>query len=224
MNRLGLFAKYWQPGRVKTRLAASIGAHAAAKLHQAFVACLAERLKNVADERVIVFTPEENRAEFIETAGRSWMVQPQSAGDLGQRMRSFFSSALANGADRVVVIGSDSPTLPIEFIEQAFESLRRNPVVLGPSRDGGYYLVGLAAPMPDMFLNVEWGTPRVWQQTIACLEREKTPFTELRPWYDIDEIDDLRQLETELREQRSSHSAFGDLANVVERECGSSDG
>ncbi len=176
---LAMFAKFWQPGEVKTRLAAAIGPGAAVQLHRAFVETLLGRMHGVAQRCVLAYSPSERRSEFAALVrgatlgGResissppraveapsgsaatkptpdpfahasSWSLAPQSPGDLGARMAHFFQSSLAGGAERVVLIGSDSPTLPIEHVRQAFDELRRHEVVMGPSDDGGYYLIGL---------------------------------------------------------------------------------
>jgi rSAM/selenodomain-associated transferase 1 len=158
---LGIFAKHWQPGEVKTRLAASIGPEAAARLHRVFVETLLQRMAGVAGKCVLAYWPSERHGEFAALVREAaypfalldpsaaplaspWQLVPQSPGDLGARMEHFFQASFASGADRVVIIGSDSPTLPIEYVRQAFDELRRSDVVLGPSDDGGYYLLGLA--------------------------------------------------------------------------------
>jgi glycosyltransferase A (GT-A) superfamily protein (DUF2064 family) len=92
----------------------------------------------------------------------------------------------------VVAIGADSPTLPVEYVRRAFELLVERPVVLGPARDGGYYLVGASEDVPPIFSDIDWGTARVWQQTVTRLNESRIPFHELPPWYDIDTARDLK--------------------------------
>ena len=207
MRQLGIFAKHPQPGRVKTRLAATIGDEPACRLYRAFVETLLARFAGVADRRVLVFSPPERRAEFEPLAGQSWQLAEQSAGDLGQRMRRHFEDAFDDGASRVVLLGSDSPTLPVEYVERAFDLLKEVPVVLGPSDDGGYYLIGAAGRVPLIFDDIAWSSEGVWEQTIRRLRALGRDFRELPSWYDVDDEDDLRRLRKELSEESSRRGA-----------------
>ena len=207
MRQLGIFAKYPQPGRVKTRLAATIGDEAACRLYRAFIETLLRRFANVGDRRVLAFSPPERRAEFEPLAGQSWQLAEQSAGDLGQRMRRYFEEALAGGASRVVLLGSDSPTLPVEYVQRAFNLLSDVPVVLGPSDDGGYYLIGVAERVPPIFDDIAWSSEAVFEQTARRLQSLGRDFRKLPPWYDVDDEQDLRRLKNELSEQPSEPGA-----------------
>jgi len=198
-NALGLFAKYWQPGKVKTRLAASIGQQRAAASYQHFVSTLLERLSGCQAEKWLAFTPAERNDEFQEIAPAGWHLDLQPDGDLGDRMRAFFSRRFAAGSERVVLVGSDSPHLPLESIQQAFEQLRDSQVVLGPTEDGGYWLVGATGGVPDIFSGIPWSTPQVWQATINVLQAAKISHRVLPVCYDIDTGDDLQRLLNELR-------------------------
>lgn len=201
VNQLGMFAKYWQPGAVKTRLANRVGIQAASDLYREFVRCLAARFRHCGHRRVLAYWPAERSGEFFSLAGANWSCVPQSAGDLGVRMHRFFTDSFAAGATRVVLIGSDSPTLPVAYVELAFDLLETHTVVLGPARDGGYYLLGMTSAESDIFHNIAWSTPLVWRQTVTRLEAAGTSFAQLPEWYDVDDLDDLRQLRDELHEQ-----------------------
>ncbi|HJT35605.1 MAG TPA: TIGR04282 family arsenosugar biosynthesis glycosyltransferase [Pirellulales bacterium] len=198
MRQLGVFAKFWEPGAVKTRLAAAIGGSAAARVHQACVSTLITRFNRTADRRVLCFTPAEREREFAAIAGPAWQLQPQATGDLGRRMRHYFETSFAAGVERAVLIGSDSPTLPITYVEEAFDRLAESPVVLGPSDDGGYYLIGLSRDIPDVFQGIDWSTSEVWRQTIGRLRAAGQSYYELPPWYDVDTGEDLLRLRDEL--------------------------
>lgn len=193
-----MFAKFWEPGGVKTRLAAAIGGPAAARVHQACVHTLITRFNRTADRCVLCFTPAEREREFAAIAGPAWQVQPQCAGDLGQRMRHYFEMSFAAGVESAVLIGSDSPTLPIAYVEKAFDHLAELPVVLGPSDDGGYYLIGLSGEVPDIFQDIDWSTSEVWRQTVGRLQAAGQSYYELPPWYDVDTVDDVLRLRDEL--------------------------
>lgn len=198
VNCFGMFAKYWQPGKVKTRLAGGIGAVSAARVYESFVVALTSRFRAVADCRILCFSPRERRKEFTELAEPHWTAVPQAEGGLGERMSVFFSEAFQSGADRVVLIGSDSPTLPRENIAAAFELLAENDVVLGPTPDGGYYLIGARRTTPPVFEDVAWSTPDVLAQTIERFRAAELTYEQLPSWYDVDELADLHRLRDEL--------------------------
>ncbi len=205
MNLLALFAKHWEPGQVKTRLAARLGHDCASEIYLAFLHSLLERLAAAGDQRWLVYTPSNSRAAFQQLAGSSWRLVPQSAGDLGQRMAALFGQAFAAGAQHVVLIGSDCPTLPDVHIEQAFELLNRVAVVLGPATDGGYCLIGASGRVPPIFAGVDWSTDRVCEQTLAHLQSAELPYACLPPWHDIDTPEDLERLRHELSRSARAH-------------------
>src|SRR5262249_472880 len=126
----------------------------------------------------------------------------QSAGDLGQRISNFFAYAFLSGAYSVVLIGSDSPTLPLSFVEWAFAELEQADLVLGPATDGGYYLVGAGRPVPPVFANIPWGTRQVLHGTMALVQKAGLRLALLPPWYDVDTLDDWRMLQGHVLAQR----------------------
>jgi len=121
------------------------------------------------------------------------IATPQGDGDLGQRLQRFVDGRLDSGSRHVVVIGTDSPTLPTAFVDQAFDELDRADVVLGPATDGGYYLIGLRRSSAVIFQGIDWGAAAVLAQTIARLPRE-CRLSLLPPWYDIDSETDWEML------------------------------
>jgi len=199
-DQLGIFAKYWEPGRVKTRLAASIGAEHAASIYAASLRTLLERFGRFPAHRRLLITPPDKQAEFIEIASARWTVGAQSDGDLGQRMESYFAGAFRDGQRRTVLIGSDSPTLPLEYIETAFDLLQHHRVVLGPADDGGYYLVGASEQVPPIFSRMHWSTASVWERTVERLESHSISWTSLPPWYDVDDEASLHRLMSEIQQ------------------------
>lgn len=213
-----MFAKHWQPGHVKTRLAASISDAAAAEVHKASLATLLRRFAATADCRLLAYAPAEAREAFAELAGAAWRLEPQSEGDLGCRIETHFASAFARGATRAVLIGSDSPTLPQEFVREAFERLESADVVVGPSEDGGYYLIGLRRPIGGLFRDISWSTPRVFPDTVDRLRATGTTYALLKPWYDIDTLADLERLGIELAGddlEADDLEVFAELRQVV---------
>jgi hypothetical protein len=196
---LGLFAKYWQPGHVKTRLAAGMGPERAAAIYGQFVCTLLQRLAPLAEDRLLSFAPKQRAADFAAILPDHWRQEPQADGDLGQRMKDYFVRRFAEGHRRVVLLGTDSPNLPLEFISRALAELEKHEVVLGPTEDGGYYLVGARGPVvPSIFSGIAWSTSHVWQETLETLQRAGNSFTVLPSWYDVDEKDDYQRLLHEL--------------------------
>ena len=189
-----MFAKYWEPTKVKTRLAATIGDQAACHIYRKFIEILLRRLEHTADRRTLAFWPPERHQEFSAIASTSWKSRAQAEGNLGTKMMHYFRQAFATGGERVVIIGSDSPTLPLEYVEQAFDLLQQFSVVLGPTSDGGYYLVGASQIVPPIFANIHWSSSSVWQDTLTQVEAAGLSYAELPPWYDVDDYDDLLRL------------------------------
>ena len=206
---LGIFAKRPIPGAVKTRLAATIGVEAATELHEAMVLDLldlwgGERILAAGGRRVLVYAPKDAGPWFDERVPQSFALQPQVEGSLGDRMAEFFAGELAEGARRVVLIGSDSPTLDPSLVISAFLCLEGKDLVLGPATDGGYYLIGCRGPVPPVFDDVVWGSASVLSTTLSLAERAGRSLAILPPWYDVDEERDLQVLAAHLRGLRQS--------------------
>jgi uncharacterized protein len=146
--------------------------------------------------------------EEIARAAAGMARIPQRGADLGERLERTFRRLFARGFRRVVVIGSDSPTLPASILKGAFAALQQDgDVVLGPAEDGGYYLVGATRPVPRMFEKIPWGTKGVMRATLAALHRRGARAVLLSPWHDVDRPDDLERVRRHL-----SHRPQGEPA------------
>lgn len=201
-TQVGVFAKHWMPGQVKTRLAAAIGHESAATVARLFIETLLDRLSGIADRSVIGYSPAESERSFRSLAGTSWRLQPQCAGDLGARMHHYFSSAFADGAERILLLGADSPDVPLEVVSNALDLLADHRLVLGPTDDGGYYLIGASVEPPPVFEHMPWSRETLWEATTSHLSklgwREGTDWVALPAWYDVDTADDLARLNERL--------------------------
>ena len=191
---LGMFAKRPEAGAVKSRLAAVIGPEWAARLYGAFLRDLVARLATMRANRVIAYAPADAHAYFTDLAAGQFRLVVQAPGSLGDRMAGFFSGSFQSGAERVVLIGSDSPDLPLGNVSRAFEELADHDVVLGPSDDGGYYLIGMRRMIPEVFQDIRWSTSNVRTETIERLRGLGIAHALLEAWYDVDVVDDLERL------------------------------
>ncbi len=165
-NTILLFVKYPQPGRVKTRIAATVGADAATAIYKELVARVWAQLP--ADAAITVCYDPAERGEEV----RAWLpgaalYEAQAAGDLGVRLRVAVSSAFANGAAKVAVIGSDCVDITPAIFAETWQRLDHAEVVLGPTDDGGYYLIALRRPTPALFENIRWSTEHTLADTLA---------------------------------------------------------
>ena len=208
MNHLGLFAKYWEPGKVKTRLARDLGPLCASKIYLTFLRHLLAGMSEFGDVRTVGYSPPDKRDQFAIEVGSAWGLTPQFDGDLGARMETFFVWAhqenrlvAAGEQSSVVLIGSDTPHLPAALIGQAFAWLQEKAVVLGPSTDGGYFLIGMSERSYPIFENVAWSTESVLDQTIAHLDQQGLDYELLEPMTDIDHLEDLTCLSERLKNE-----------------------
>lgn len=204
---LGLFAKQPLPGQVKTRLAAALGNEQAAAIAEAMLFDTldlwgAERILAPGGRRVVVFDPPDAGPWFDVRTPDSFALQPQAQGDLGARMKAFFEGEFDDGATRVVLIGSDSPTLDPSFVVSAFLLLEHKDIVLGPATDGGYYLIGARPPLPPLFDGIAWSTPGVLAETCRHLAASGRSLAVLPPWYDIDTPADYQMLTGHIQAMR----------------------
>ncbi|MCH2129613.1 MAG: TIGR04282 family arsenosugar biosynthesis glycosyltransferase [Pirellulaceae bacterium] len=216
MNHFGMFAKYWEVGSVKTRLASKIGGEAASEIYFECLAVLIDRFASFADIRTLAYTPVSHMAKFTELAGTAWTLGPQSTGHLGRRMSHFFESAFQGGAERVILIGSDSPHIPRSWLEQSWQILRDNEVVLGPTADGGYYLIGMSRFEPELFRDIRWSSSYVMDDTRSRVRDRNLSVGELPDWYDIDEFEDLHRLRRDLKQDPPGDTDWTKLLSAID--------
>ena len=189
-----LFARFPIPGQVKTRLIPALGAEGAAALHRRLVLralrTAHEACRAAPAELEVHFDGGTKRA-MSHWLGDDALFFPQGAGDLGERMAGAFEQSFRTGSTATVIIGSDCPHLTPDVITAAFARLKETHVVLGPAADGGYYLIGLSRPMPDLFRRIPWGTAQVLADSLAVLRRQGCQPVLLEPLGDIDRPEDL---------------------------------
>ncbi|HXG53539.1 MAG TPA: TIGR04282 family arsenosugar biosynthesis glycosyltransferase [candidate division Zixibacteria bacterium] len=197
-NALVLMSKAPEPGCSKTRLVPPLSAEEAAAVAGALLRDQLENIGRFSTARLFVnfsapSSPEEFVRSFVPPGFSSFA---QRGNGLGERMRFAFERLLRRGFERVVLIGADLPPVPLEFLERAYALLERPAidVVLGPSTDGGYYLVGMKREVPGIFEGIAWSRSDVLARTLERLETAGISWGLLPFWYDIDTAEDLRGL------------------------------
>lgn len=194
---LAAMAKVPVAGEVKTRLCPPLRPEQAAELARCFLEDRVAQLGGLpASDRLVAFTPPERVAELRALLPPDVRLLPQRGADLGERMSRLLSDLLAEGYAGAIAVGTDTPTLPTAYLVEASEALRSGvaDVVLGPSEDGGYYLIGLGAPAPELFVDMSWSTATVYAETLARAGATGRRTSILPSWFDVDRVPDLARL------------------------------
>ena len=191
-NRLIIFVKNPELGKVKTRLAQTIGNEQALDIYLRLLDHTKNISAKVAANRAVYYT------DFIDTNDlwpeNQFRKYLQTGNDLGERMKNAFANAFTEGFEKIVIIGSDCPQLTSAHIEEAFDLLHKHDIIIGPAVDGGYYLLGMSQLILELFTNKVWSSPQVLQQTLADIERLNLSHYLLETLRDIDTEEDLNIL------------------------------
>jgi len=198
-NALIVVAKQPTPGHTKTRLSPPLTPEQASALYECLFFDTLDQMRQVdAVQRVIAYLPLDARDYFHRFAS-DFELAPQNGADLGPRLDHALTDYLSQGYERVVIMDSDSPTLPYVYLSQAFSALSEGAdVTLGPCDDGGYYLIGIKKPRPRLLREVQMSTPTVAADTIALAEADGLHVSLLPTWYDIDDAASLIRLMKEV--------------------------
>ena len=213
MNRaLIIVAKQPQAGRTKTRLSPPLSGQQAASLYYHFLLDTLELMQQVEiAQPILAYTPDKAEPFFRDIAPDGFEFVPQIGPDLGERLHNVLSHCLQGGYRQAVVMDSDSPTLPVDTLRQAFRALDDPAVdmVLGPCEDGGYYLIGLKSPCAALFRGVPMSTPQVAAETLQRAQEQGLRVARLAHWYDVDLYADIERLHKELQslpDDRARHT------------------
>ncbi len=195
--RPGIFImmKYPEAGKVKVRLAQSIGEEAASSLYRAFIQDTLTIVQSLDVPFHIAVQPPESQEQFAEWLGTSYKFFHQEGKNLGERLQNGFETMFKKGYRQVIALASDCPDLPIEILQSAVSSLQTHKVVIGPAPDGGYYLIGFSHDLfiPNAFRNMLWSTEAVFQETLSRVELETNKVHVLPEWQDIDTRSNLQE-------------------------------
>jgi rSAM/selenodomain-associated transferase 1 len=211
MNAIVIMAREPVPGNVKTRLVPPLNPNIAAKLYNAFLLDKIEQVRRIQEvDHFIAFTPSKSKSFFKKMSYPGFSLIPQNGSDLGERLDNVSAYLFKDGYKKVVITDSDSPNLPIKFIIESLDILDDSDIVLGPTVDGGYYLIGLKDRIPAIFQDIPWSTSKVAAITIEKATRQGKKISKLKEWYDVDTIEDINRLKDDLKlkfrdpEERSS--------------------
>ncbi|NTV98476.1 MAG: glycosyltransferase [Chlorobiaceae bacterium] len=188
---LVIFSKNPVAGEVKTRLAISVGNEKALEIYEALRGITARIVSGVQSKRVVFYSDFIPKSDLLLTPGTD--AKLQQGRELGERMHNAICEGLSSGARHVVLIGTDCPDISGAVIEKAFSLLESNDAVLGPAKDGGFYLIGLKKPSPEVFLERTWSTGTVLDETIRRFEATGAAIGILPELRDIDTLEDLQQ-------------------------------
>lgn len=204
-NALIVVAKRPAPGKTKTRLCPPLTPELASALYESFLFDTLDQMRQVADSHHVIAYLDER--DYFKRIAPDFELIPQEGQDLGERLDHAITSYLSRGYQRVVIMDSDSPTLPPVYLSHAFHELTDGTdVVLGPCDDGGYYLIGLRKPAPRLLREVHMSTPAVAAETMALAKEEGLHLVALPTWYDIDDVASLSRLIKEIENHDSANA------------------
>ncbi len=205
------FVRYPAKGKVKTRLAQRIGQFHSMGLYRVFVEDMIDLLIDYDADLVVLYDDIQYQDEVKHWLGLTLEYALQQGDDIGQRMKNAFEKVFADGVQSAVLIGSDIPDLPKAIIAEAFEALNESDAVVGPSSDGGYYLIGFSKKTfaPEVFDGIPWSSETVFTDTVSVMETEGLKLHVLSRWHDIDTYEDMIALY-----ERNCDTDFNDSASM----------
>jgi len=197
-NAVIIMTKVPAAGNVKTRLQPTLSAEQCAALAVCFLRDAVGKVNSSETPLIVAFSPPTERKALLKILPDESNLIEQTGSTLGEKMFNAFQSAFSQNFDLIVMIGTDSPTLPPEFITQAFELLSESDAVLGAATDGGFYLIGLRVIYKEIFEAVEWSSPQTFEQTKSNIEKLNLKLSFLPEWFGVDTPDDFERLRNDL--------------------------
>ena len=200
-NALIIFIKNPVKGKVKTRLAATIGDDMALEIYKKLLKHTLDIVEHVAVDKFLFFSDTiEESIGFVNTPVYKVI---QSGNDLGDKMSNAFERLFKNKYKRIIIIGTDCPGITANILEEAFSKLNEKDVVIGPAVDGGYYLIGVKQKQSNLFDNIEWSTSAVLNSTIGRCKKNNLSYTLLEELSDVDEEKDLIHFEHSIKMKKN---------------------
>ncbi len=187
-DALLIFVKNEQPGKVKTRLAATVGNEKAMAVYLQLVRHTSHMIQSLLCDQIVFYSDEIPKEAAWADIHQTWI---QQGFDLGERMANAFRFSFANEYEKAVIIGTDCPELTTDIITDAFTALDKTDIVIGPAADGGYYLLGMKKQHPFLFQNIRWSTGEVLNKTIGRCKENRLTYSMLPVLHDVDVESDL---------------------------------
>jgi hypothetical protein len=229
-NALVVMLKVPEPGKVKTRLVPPLDLDEAAGLYRCFIEDTISRVQHISELQgphnnirlFAAYTPQNQKNAISSILPSTVNLMPQRGHDLGERLFGVFERLFTKNYKRVVIIGSDSPDIPLDFIRRAFELLimRKGGLVIGPSEDGGYYLIAMDRSWRIPFEGIPWSTCNVLEETIGRCKGKGIEVSLLPSWSDIDTIEDIIKLIDNPLTPASSRYIRENLLRIIEYPSG----
>jgi len=192
-------AKEPKVGLTKTRLCPPLTFEDAAKLYEALLRDTIDSVSKLTEiDLAIAITPPESQGFFERISPPGTILLPVICSDIGDCLNQVLNQLLDLGYQKVMALNGDGPSLPIEFVYQAFDLLDDHNLVFGPSEDGGYYLVGMKEETPEIYTDISWSTSHVLSQTLGRADILGLTVATSPTWYDVDSAADIERLRTEL--------------------------
>lgn len=198
-----VFAKEPKKWKVKTKLTEHLPKQLCIELYEAFLKDTISLARRISAEEKIIAYDSTGAPQYLKKNARRFTFYKQRGKDRGARMHEAFLFAKRRGADKMVIIGSESPNLPFDVVRKAFVELENNDLVLGESFDGGYYAIGLKDPSSELFKNIKWNSNSALKQTIENAGKLRKKTALLNRWYDVDDINSLEFLKNDLDKKRA---------------------
>ena len=205
-----VFLRFPRPGKVKTRLAQSLGEKRAAEFYRICADAILSEISQLPEkvERYIFCADKTDEPEIRRWAGPGFHFAVQKGEDLGQRLENAFSSVFGNGVQKAVAIASDVPDLSADILNEAIQALDEHDIVIGPCYDGGYYLLGMKKLHNELFDGISWSTEQVYRQTLAATGKSGLTVHQLQSLIDIDTEADLHKWSEMDKRQQPAFDEF----------------
>jgi rSAM/selenodomain-associated transferase 1 len=208
-NALIVFIKTPAPFQVKTRLQPQLSGKQSALLYTAFLRDIDKKLSKAKEfDCWYAIAPENYDINYLKDIIDMTNFFQQQGRDLGERMDRAFRELFSKEYKKIILVGSDIPTVPVDYIQQAFTAIEKDDVVIGPCTDGGYYLIGLHQPYSRLFSDLAWSTSEVLKNTMSIIKENKLSVSSLPQQPDIDTFSDLVELYQSLRKADQETTDF----------------
>jgi rSAM/selenodomain-associated transferase 1 len=219
---LFIFLRFPLPGKVKTRLAQSLGKNKAAWFYRLCADAILSEIRRLPEDvkKYVFYTDQTDEPEIRRWVGPEFTIVVQEGEDLGQRLKNAFGSVFNEEMQKVIAVASDVPDLSADIMNKSIEALDKSDVVIGPCYDGGYYLLGMKRLHDELFSGISWSTEHVYRQTLAASNRSGLNVGQIQTLMDIDTEEDIYKWSRANKCRQSVFDEFltaTDLKSIKER-------